>query len=91
MKTIVLDGKDFTNMEQLHLIFKSALNLPDYYGKNLDALWDCLTGEIELPLTVVWSNFQDSKTNLGDYADKTLQLLLKAEKYFNGELKVEFY
>ncbi len=34
-----------------HDYLMKALNLPDYYGKNLDALYDCLTeieGEIEL-------------------------------------------
>ena len=34
-----------------HDYLAEALNLPDYYGKNLDALYDCLTEmscEIEL-------------------------------------------
>ena len=26
-----------------HEYLKKALNLPDHYGKNLDALYDCLT------------------------------------------------
>jgi RNAse (barnase) inhibitor barstar len=41
-KLIKLDGHDY---------LMEALNLPDYYGKNLDALYDCLTEmdcEIEL-------------------------------------------
>lgn len=44
-----LDG-DLINKEG-HDYLKKALNLPEYYGKNLDALYDCLgeiTGEIEL-------------------------------------------
>mgnify|MGYP002514582791 FL=1 len=44
-----LDGKLIK--KQGHDYLKEALNLPDYYGKNLDALYDCLTeidGEIEL-------------------------------------------
>ena len=28
--------------ESLHLVMKEALNLPEHYGRNLDALWDCL-------------------------------------------------
>ena len=34
-----------------HDYLMEALDLPDYYGKNLDALYDCLTemeGEIDL-------------------------------------------
>ena len=35
-----------------HDYLKEALNLPDYYGKNLDALYDCLT-EIECEIELV--------------------------------------
>ena len=30
-------------MEEGHNYLKEVLNFPDYYGKNLDALYDCLT------------------------------------------------
>ena len=38
--------------KQGHDYLKEALNLPDYYGKNLDALYDCLT-EIECEIELV--------------------------------------
>ena len=41
---------DFTNMEypaQLHRELKIKFELPDYYGENWDALWDCLDGWYE--------------------------------------------
>jgi len=37
---------DFTNVKyylQVHEIIKEALDFPDYYGKNWDAFWDCIT------------------------------------------------
>ena len=43
-----------------HKILKEKLELPDYYGENLDALWDCLTGGIELPVCIKWSNYKAS-------------------------------
>jgi ribonuclease inhibitor len=44
-----LDGKLIS--QNVHDYLMEALDLPDYYGKNLDALYDCLTEmecEIEL-------------------------------------------
>ena len=44
-----IDGKLIS--QNGHDYLMEALNLPDYYGKNLDALYDCLTEmecEIEL-------------------------------------------
>lgn len=33
-----------------------ALDFPSYYGRNLDALWDCLT-DLDAPTAVVWSGW----------------------------------
>lgn len=35
---------------------KEQAQLPEYFGNNLDALWDWITGEAELPLRVQFSN-----------------------------------
>ncbi|WP_234121993.1 barstar family protein [Clostridium hydrogenum] len=80
MKTIVIEGKNFKDRESFHAFLKLQMNFPEYYGNNLDALWDCLTGEIKLPLKIVWKNFNISKITLGDYADKAAELFIKAEK-----------
>ena len=41
MKTIEIDGKLIK--KEGHDYLKEVFNFPDYYGKNLDALYDCLT------------------------------------------------
>lgn len=43
MKTVVLDAVKLDGMRGVHEIFRDALGFPDYYGYNLDALYDCLT------------------------------------------------
>ena len=43
MKEIILDGSRLTEKETAHAYLKEALELPTYYGENLDALMDCLT------------------------------------------------
>lgn len=43
MAEIVLDGLELEELEDVHTLFARALDLPDWYGRNLDALFDCLT------------------------------------------------
>lgn len=45
-----LDGKLIK--EEGHDYLMEALSLPDYYGKNLDALYDCLC-EIECEIVLI--------------------------------------
>lgn len=43
MKTITLDFSNITSMDEVYKVLKSNLCLPDYFGYNLDALYDVLT------------------------------------------------
>ena len=41
--TAVIDGSAIETREALHDALRDRLALPDYYGRTLDALYDCLT------------------------------------------------
>lgn len=84
MREVLLDGRKMSNPEQLHAALKQLLNLPDDYGNNLDALWDCLTGWVELPLMLRWLHYGESEQQLGDQARLFLQLFRDAEKEMEG-------
>lgn len=57
LKEYLLDFTGITTKAELHAYLKAQLQLPDYYGNNLDALYDCLTG---MPLSIVTLvNFED--------------------------------
>lgn len=58
MKQIVFDFDIISNEKDFYKIAKRDLNLPDYFGNNLDALWDCLTGDIELPVSISFVNMK---------------------------------
>lgn len=88
MRKILIDGRDFENIEVLHDVLKDKLDFPNYYGRNLDALWDCLTGWVDLPLTLVLINFEFSKKFLGSYADDVLEVLLEAQEELEDEFKI---
>ena len=44
MKTALLDGRKIFSPAMLHESLKKQLDFPDWYGMNLDALHDMLTG-----------------------------------------------
>ncbi len=49
--------------EDLHTALAQTLALPEWYGHNLDALYDCLT-DIDCPIHLTLAHFED----LGDWA-----------------------
>ena len=53
---MILEGKLIR--EKGHDYLSEALNFPDYYGKNLDALYDCLC-EIEADIEIVDASVVD--------------------------------
>ena len=53
MYVCILDGNEIHDREQLHDRLAQSLDFPEWYGKNLDALYDCLTDvreEVEIRL-----------------------------------------
>lgn len=54
MKKVIIDCGLYDNRQQLHNALAEALQFPEWYGHNLDALHDCLTAiseETTLTLT----------------------------------------
>ena len=47
MQTLFISGSDYSSARELHLALKRLLHLPEYYGCNADALFDCLSARNE--------------------------------------------
>jgi RNAse (barnase) inhibitor barstar len=64
MKTIELDFKELYTPRQIHEYIAQKLGFPEYYGKNLDALYDCLTDiSEETEITIVNYDVLDYREN----------------------------
>lgn len=68
---------DFSNIgddEDFYKALKEKITLPDYFGDNLDALYDIITGDWPMPLHIEFVNmsvnqletFEDLLTTLED-------------------------
>ena len=69
MNEIKIDCSTIETKADFHAALASALSLPDYYGKNLDALYDCLT-ELEAETQLILTNWHALEYRLGDFSGK---------------------
>lgn len=88
MKKAFIDGSAISSMDELHDALQRQLDFSGYYGRNLDALWDMLTGGIELPAAIEWKDYALSLARLGEDGMRLLELLREAEQELDGELTV---
>ena len=72
---IEIFGKTINDEQDFHGQLAEALNVRQYYGRNLDALWDLLSASIERPIHLIWFDSMESKSKLGDVFDKIISVL----------------
>lgn len=86
MKIVTIDFSGVEYIGQIHLILKAKLNFPEWYGENLDALWDLLTSYIE-PCTVDFKGLTKASGEITYYLQKVLNVFLEAEAAYK-QIKV---
>ena len=79
MKVVLLDGERIRGQADMHACFKRALDLPDWYGANLDALHDVLTESTE-PTGVIIVNADKLAEALDWRWEMLLRLLVNVKR-----------
>ena len=74
MRTITINGREMTSRTNAHAHIAERLSFPDHYGRNLDALHDCLT-EIFEPTYIIFEHRNDALLSLGSYGAALLKVL----------------
>ncbi|MBR5217656.1 MAG: barstar family protein [Oscillospiraceae bacterium] len=72
MRVVELTGTVAANRDQLHSMLQEKLQLPEWYGRNLDALYDVLTS-VEEETELVLIGWPDE-----GYAAKVRRVILDA-------------
>ncbi len=75
---VYIDFLEIGDYEAFYAKLKEKLTLPEHFGDNLDALFDVITGELEMPLHLEFVNmsveqleiFEDLLTTLEDAEDE---------------------
>lgn len=85
MKKVILDCEKLLQRKQAHLYLAEMLGLPDYYGKNLDALYDCLT---EIGECIIVLEGENILLESEGYGTKVLKVIREAA-HANPGLQLE--
>ena len=74
MKTITVDFTNCKSYLQIHLYLKENFGFPDYYRKNLDALWDCMRDFCYSPARILVKGIETLPEDLKGYAKEVLKV-----------------
>ncbi|MDO9183033.1 MAG: barstar family protein [Bacteriovorax sp.] len=77
--SVLINGKEIKNREQLQAIFAKQLNFPSFAGKNLDSLYDVLSSDYSGDSVIKIKHVNLLKAKLGtDYIDAMIQAIMDA-------------
>ena len=80
IRQCTLDGKTVRSLDDLYDQLSIRLSLPEHFGRNLDALWDVLSTDVEGPFEIVWKHTGDSRKLMGKDFDRAVKLLKDLQK-----------
>ena len=75
-----LPGREIRSLEEFYDVISLKLSLPSHFGRNLDALWDVLTTDLEGPVEIIWEESTVSKRAMGPIYDRISALLKGVQK-----------
>ena len=88
-RVFYIDLTGISTKESFHALLAKELPLPDYYGGNLDALYDVLTEEGE-GWNIIFYNVTKTGQELEKYLNKARKMARRAVEETEG-LKIRFY
>jgi len=75
----ILNGREIRSLDDFYDEIARQLPFPGYFGRNLDALWDILSTDIEGPVEILWEDAAASELALGKNFDRVASLLKDLE------------
>lgn len=88
-KSVELDFSSCKYIGSVHREIKEKLNLPEWYGENLDALWDALVGIVKTPINIriIFNPKISAVKNITPYINEVINVFNDAAAQYK-EIKV---
>ena len=88
-KDRVLDFSSCKYLGEIHESIRNELELPEWYGANLDALWDAVTGLMYVPanIKIIFKPETKASKILSEEVEKIISLFIEAREEY-GQITV---
>ena len=80
IKHCALNGKAMRSLDDFYDRISTIKDMPEHFGRNLDALWDVLSTDVEGPFEIIWKKAETSKKLMGKDFDRIVKLLRNLEE-----------
>ncbi|MDY0234725.1 MAG: barstar family protein [Gudongella sp.] len=80
---VLIDANKMKNKDSFHPYFKDKLSIKGYYGNNLDAMWDAISG-FHRKLSIYIYNFEQMEDEKDSYRNKVIETLKELEKEYDN-------
>lgn len=87
---VPLDGEHIHNLDEVHSVFINSLELSDYYGRNLDALYAALL-EVNCPTQILIKRGLILQKNLGPETWQSFFKTIADAIDLNANLVLEYW
>ncbi len=80
---------EFKWAEEFYTLIQKRMELPNWFGKNADALWDMLTGYIETPCEITLIGFNKKENDYNRLIiDRILSVFDDAQNEYPKQFKI---
>lgn len=84
---VIIDFKKIKTDEDFYSALSRKIELPDYFGNNLDALYDVISGDLKMPLKIQLINLSSLKAKRFQHLLDTLNELKEEIEGFYFQVK----
>ncbi len=88
MKISIFDFDLIASMDDFYEQSAEEWKLPPEFGRNLDALWDVVTGDLEMPIDIQFRNLSSGKLKT---FEQLIRLFRDAEAEMDGDLHFSIF
>ncbi len=75
----ILNYSECRTSDDFHTLMMHKLDFMPGYGKNLDALWDCITGDMYLPAYIIIQGIDSLSKEPYAYAERIISIFKEVE------------